>query len=347
LVVASDLRLPAPNSEFEGLFGDGAAALLLSDSQVAVDLEAFYTVTSEFMDTWKTEADHYPRTWEDRFIFTHGYAETVAEAVPRLLAQAHLKPQDFTKLVLYAPDPPRHLQLARRLGFDPRTQLQEPLFSTVGHTGAAFSLMMLVAALEEAKAGDRILLVSYGDGCDAMILGVREGIEGLRKRRGIKGHVASKMLLPNYEKYLRFRDLLEWEAERRPPLTSSLTVLWRERKQILALKGQRCLSCGTVQYPMQRVCTWCQAKDNFEEVRLSDKKGQVFTFSMDELAQAPDLPSAMCIIDLEGGGRFYTVLTDRDPQRIEVGMPVELTFRKIHDGSGIHNYYWKARPVRC
>jgi hypothetical protein len=26
-------------------------------------------------------------------------------------------------------------------------------------------------------------------------------------------------------------------------------------------------------------------------------------------------------------------------------MPVELTFRKYHEGSGLQNYFWKARPL--
>jgi len=98
---------------------------------------------------------------------------------------------------------------------------------------------------------------------------------------------------------------------------------------------------------MQRVCTWCQAKDDFEEIRLSDKKGTIFTFSMDERAMVPDLPNVICIMDFDEGGRFYTRVTDRDPDKMEAGMKVELTFRKMHDGSGIHNYYWLARPVRC
>ena len=38
-------------------------------------------------------------------------------------------------------------------------------------------------------------------------------------------------------------------------------------------------------------------------------------------------------------------LTDVDPEQVEVDMPVELTFRKYHEGSGLQNYFWKARPA--
>jgi len=29
-----------------------------------------------------------------------------------------------------------------------------------------------------------------------------------------------------------------------------------------------------------------------------------------------------------------------------VGMPLEMTFRKLHVVGGIHNYYWKCMPLR-
>ena len=131
------------------------------------------------------------------------------------------------------------------------------------------------------------------------------------------------------------------------PDRTSLSIVARESSQIYSLHGSQCRSCGTIQYPVQRICTQCQVKDDFDEIRLSDRKGTVFTFSMDERAMVPDLPNVLCIVDLEGGGRFYSVMTDRRPQDIRIGMPVELTFRKIHEGSNLYNYYWKTRPVRA
>ena len=94
-------------------------------------------------------------------------------------------------------------------------------------------------------------------------------------------------MLSSYGKYVLFRNLMEWEADRRPPEYASLTQLWKDRKEILALIGNKCRQCGYIQidFPVQRICSWCQAKDDFEPVRLSDKKGSVFTFSMDERAK--------------------------------------------------------------
>ena len=349
MIVVADCRLPAPNSQYEFLFGDGAAAFLIGDSEVSLDIEAAYSVSSEFMDIWKREQDTYLQTWEDRFVLEEGYLKILPQTVSKLMKDYGLAPQDFTKVVFYAPDARRHAQVARRLGFEAKTQVQDSMFAMVGNTGAALAPMMLVAALEEAKSGDRILLASYGDGCDAYIFKVTEQIEKCRGKRGIKHHLESKMMLPSYGKYLQFRNIMEWEPTRLPPQFSSLTEYWHDRKAILALIGNKCEKCGHIQidFPVQRVCSWCQAKDEFEPVRLSGKKGELLTFSMDERAQALDLPSIMCVVDLEGGGRILTQMTDRDLQKVNAGMPVELTFRNMHEGMGFHNYFWKARPIRC
>lgn len=344
MVVASDCRPAEPRSGFETLFGDGAAAFLIGDSDVAVSIDGSYTSSSEFMDVWRLPGERYHRTWESRFVELEGYVAHVQEAVSALFKKYSLTPKDFTKVVLSAPNARRHTEVARKLGFDVNTQLQDPLFNTVGHTGAASAPMMLVAALEEAKPGDKLLFVNYGDGVDAYVLGVTEQIEKIRDRRGIKHHLASKMMLPTYGHYIRFRNLMQ---EERPEGTGQLNVLWRESNQILRFHGHKCRQCGAIQYPMQKVCNYCLAKGDFDEIRLSDKKGPIFTFSMDERAAVPDLPLVVIIVDLEGGGRFFTRLTDRDPKTIDVGMPVELTFRYMYDGAGIHNYFWLARPVRC
>jgi 3-hydroxy-3-methylglutaryl CoA synthase len=347
LIVVSDNRVPAPDSEFEPTFGDGAAAFVLGDSDVAVEIEDSYTISSSFMDTWRREADRYLMTWEDRFIFEEGYQKILPAAVFSLMKRKELTPKDFTKVVLSAPDARRHTAMVRTLGFDAKTQVQDHMFDKTGHTGCASLPMMLVAALEEAKPGDRILLANYSDGADVLILRVTDQIEKVRDRRGIKRHLESKMMLSNYGRYLHFRNLAEWEPERRPPMVSPATVLWRDRNQIVRFHGGKCRQCGTIQYPIQRVCAVCQAKDDYEEVRLSDKKGKLATFAMDERAMVPDLPCVTGIVDFEGGGRYFCTLTDRDPGNIKVGMPVELAFRKVHQGSRTHTYTWMARPIRC
>ena len=40
-------------------------------------------------------------------------------------------------------------------------------------------------------------------------------------------------------------------------------------------------------------------------------------------------------------------LADVDPDGVAIGDPVEMTFRRLNSADGIHNYFWKARPVRA
>lgn len=348
LVVAADCRLPPPNSAFEPMFGDGAAALLIGTEHVMATLEDRVTLSSNFLDIWRRDrGDTYIRAWEDRFIVDKGYTAHLQEAVNGLLKRWQVKPADITKAAFYAPDPRSHANMGRVLGLD-KNQVQEPLFDLLGNTGTPFFMMILVAALEKAKSGDRLLAASYGDGADAWLFRVTECVERVKDRRGMERHLASKMMLPSYGTYLRFRDLMPWEATPLPPPESSANVFYREERALLRGYGHRCNACGHLQFPPQRVCMWCQEKDQFEAVRIVDKRGKLFTFSLDERAVfALDLPNVLVIVDLEEGGRIYGQATDRDSKSLKVGMEMELTFRKFHEGSGFHNYSWKCRPVRC
>lgn len=346
LVTAADCRLGAPQSEFERVFGDGAAALLIGDSDVAVAIESSYTHSDEFVDIWRTKDDTFVRSWEDRFILTEGYTRNTVEAISAIMKKHDLAPKDFNKVIFYAPDARRHTEMARSLGFSVETQVQYPMFDTVGNTGTAFALMMLVAALEEAKPGDRILFVNYGDGCDAYVLRVTEEIRKIKDRQRIKRYLASKRLLPNYERYIRNRGILSMEGQRRPPERSSVPWSWRERDALLRFYGSKCKRCGRLFYPPQRICLYCQSKDQYERVRLSDKRGKLFTFAKDNLALSMDPPLVLNVVDLDEGVRVYCQMTDRDPDEVEIGMPLEFTFRKMHEAAGFINYFWKSRPIR-
>jgi uncharacterized OB-fold protein len=207
--------------------------------------------------------------------------------------------------------------------------------------------MMLVATLEEAKPGDRLLMASYGDGCDAHILQVTDKIRNIKGRRGVRHHLASKMMLPNYERYQELRRLTPvYTPLHHDTSMTSPVALWRERKKNIAFYGVKCKRCGTPQYPPQRVCTFCQAQDEFEDYRFSDKKGKVFTFSYQPAGPVADPPLTYAIVDFDGGGRILSEMTDRDVSRLKLGMPVEMTFRRMRIPPDIHDYFWKCRPVR-
>ena len=347
IICASDVRLAYPNGDKEMSFGDGAAALLIGSSKAIAEIEGSFTRYNELMDVWRSDQDIYVRSWEDTFIYAKGYSSFVPKTVSAALDKFHLTSQDFSRVAFYSPNERQLGAVAKRLGFDLKTQVQDILHSTVGNTGTAMALMSLVAVLEEANANDRLLLASYGDGCDVFILKVTEGIANMKDRRGIKGCLASKQILNNYNKYLNWREHLKTEPPRRVPLERpSAAALLRDNKSGLAFYGVKCLNCGTPQYPPQRVCLNCGSKDKFEDYCFADKIGKVTAFSHDMLGASRDPPITGATIDFEGGGRIKLDMTDRVPEKVSVGMDVEMTFRKLRYVNGIYDYWWKCRPLR-
>jgi uncharacterized OB-fold protein len=238
------------------------------------------------------------------------------------------------------------------MGFAPE-QVQDPLLDNVGNTGAAHAPMVLVAALEAAKAGDRILMVNWGNGCDALLFKATDAIANTPKKRGIKGHLNIKGPMENYGQFMRWRNMVALAPLSRPAGGSvSMSAEWRERHLGLPLYGVRCTKCGTVQLYMRgtsmraHVCLNCQAKDTFEPYRFADKKGKVVSFSHDFLGGGIDPPATRTVVDFEGGGRGLFDMVDRDPAECKVGMDVEMTFRRVGVAPGSNVYFWKCKPVR-
>jgi hydroxymethylglutaryl-CoA synthase len=345
LVVVGDTRMAAPRSALEANLGDGAAAFLLGASEVAAELTAVNTVTDEIIDVWRAEGDPFVHAWEDRFVVDHGYRHSVKEVVKGLLQKTNLKTADFAKLVLYGPDARSHGQLVRELGFNPTNQMQDPLFGKIGNAGAAFAPLLLAAALEDARPGDRLLVVGYGDGAEALVVEVTPQIDKLRDRRAVRWHLGRRGELPSYDIYVRFRNLQATEHDRRAGAGISATKHFRDRDEDLSLLAQKCRKCGQVQYPHQRVCFTCFAKDEFDKIRLSDRIGHLKSFTFDNFAGSPNPPLVATVTDVEGA-RLYLQMTDASPKEAKLDLPVELTFRKMHDAGGTPNYYWKCTPAR-
>ena len=348
LVIASDCRMATAKGSLDRALGDGAVALLVSKDGVVAEVEADYHITDHMLDVWRSADESTVRTWEDRFVIEEGFLRVIPEAISAFMAKNNLTPGDFQKVAYHSIDARRHADLAKIMKFD-AAQVQDPLYGQVGNTGAAYPLMLLVAALEEAKPGDRILVAGYGDGCDVYSVKVGKGIDTVSKeRRGVKKHLEAKRVLKTYDEYLRWRGMISVAGVRRPELGGpSASVLWRETDRIIHMYGSKCRKCGYVQFPAQRVCVECHEKDQMDHVRLSDKPAKVFTYAMDYLSGTTDVPLVIAVIDFEGGGRMLSMMTDREIDQLSVGMPVEMSFRKIRAAGGIHNYYWKSTPVRA
>jgi uncharacterized OB-fold protein len=199
---------------------------------------------------------------------------------------------------------------------------------------------MLAAVLERAKAGDLILVAGYGDGADALLL--RATGAPARTGAGVHRQIEVKRTLPSYGRYARFRKLVRKEPV--PADASSAVIVFRDRRTLLPLYGGKCPRCGTVQFPKHRACIECGDAAGLEAVQLA-RRGTLFTFTHDHLFESPDPPVTHGVVDLDGGGRLYCQLTDCDAEAVGIDMPLELTFRRMHEANGVPHYFWKARPV--
>jgi 3-hydroxy-3-methylglutaryl CoA synthase len=342
LVIASDCRLGAPGSAQEQAFGDGAAAFLIGSEDVVAQFEGAHAFSDEIVDLWRAEGDPFVHSWEERFVVQEGYTPGITEAVRGLCERIAAKPSDFSKAALYAPDARSHAGASAALKLD-RAVLVDPMFGRLGNAGVAFAPLLLAAALESAKPGDRILLASYGDGAAAFAFAVTPHLEKLEPRRGVAWHLGRRRAVASYDKYLKARSLdsKEYVAGRDPGL--SATIHYREREEDVAMKGQRCKRCGGLQFPIQRVCERCFAKDDFELVRLAERIGKVVTYTFDFFFPTPDPPTIVTITDVDGA-RIHLQLVDLAPEDVKIGLPVELVFRRIHQVGGRPNYYWKGVP---
>jgi 3-hydroxy-3-methylglutaryl CoA synthase len=341
LVAGADVRLAAPGSDVEAAWGDGAAAVRVGRGEgVIARLVGAASHTHEFSDVWRLAGARFPEQGDPTFVRAYGYERLMAEAARRLLAETGVAPEAIRRAAVYAPDARLAVPILRSLGLGEGVLPRVPLLTRIGNTGVASPLLALAACLEEAEPGDRILVIGYGSGADALLFEATGRIRTLDRTRGVAAQVAAGRALQHYGKFLLFRRLVETEPVR---AFTGLPVMEREERQDLRLYGQRCAACGAVQYPRRHVCWQCSGKE-LPDHRLS-RRGRVFTFTKDHLVPSPDPPTVMVAADLEGGGRFYTQLTDSDPEAVTFDLPVELTFRRFHEGGGLVNYFWKFRPV--
>src|SRR5206468_9535833 len=132
--------------------------------------------------------------------------------------------------------------------------------------------------------------------------------------RGISWHLARRVELGDYDKYLSFRNLQASDGDRRGGAGVSATVHYRDRNEDISFHGHKCRRCGTMQFPFQRVCFTCFAKDDFEEVRLSDKHGKVLSYTFDFFAGSPDPPLIVTMTETDGGCRLHLQMTDANPK---------------------------------
>jgi 3-hydroxy-3-methylglutaryl CoA synthase/uncharacterized OB-fold protein len=338
LAVLSDVRTGRPMSADERDGSDGAAAFLFGDAAGAIaEVVAEASSTAEFLDRWRIPGSLASGQWEERF-GVEMYVPLAQDAVGRVLAEAGVEQADH--VVISSPHARAAAQLAKAF-----TGRADPQPLGVGYAGAADAGLKLAATLDRAQPGETILVISAADGCDATLLGVTDAIAERRASEPVAAQLDGGRDL-RYAMYLTWRGLIEREPPRRPePERPAGPPSARSEAWKFAFVGSRCEACGFVHVPPVRVCKSCRTVDRMERAPLADRTGRVATFTVDRLAFSPSPPLINVVVDFDGGGRYTVELTDADPDDVQIGTEVAMTFRRLYTSGGVHNYFWKARPI--
>jgi hydroxymethylglutaryl-CoA synthase len=346
LVCASDVVVGAPSGARESQGGDGACAFVTgSDGDAIAKLIARASSTIEILDAWRLPEDRFPKQWEERFT-ADTLAPLIGETVGRALKGAKIDPASLKTVILDGTNPRSMAGLPKMLGLKPE-QIADTLAANVGRTGVAHAGLLLARALDDAAPGDRILVISEADGVDVLVFEVTEKIKSMRPVRKVDRWIASKRNDLAYNSYLKWRGILPFEPPRRPdPERPAGPPMRRHERWKMAFVGNRCTKCNTGHLPPQRVCVKCKAVDQMKEERYADTSCRISTYTVDHLAYSLQPPTVVGILDYEGGGRFSSDITDVDPKEVKIGNTLEMTFRRLFTGQGVHNYFWKARPGR-
>ena len=347
LVTAADMRNGYPKSAQESGFGDGAAAVVVgSGDDLLAEIDYMTFVNEEINDYWRNASQPYTVHAEGRFCDESGYLREVKLVLSKALKETGRQISDFQKVVLVGQNQKLLAKAAAKNGIAPE-QLADTLLANVGDTGAAQALLGLVNALENAQAGDRILLVDYGNGASVTMLTVTGQISRLDGHRQIRRYLDNREELTSYGRFLSWRNIAPAEPGGAFKLPASTAQTWREQRINLRLHGSVCRKCGAALFPINRVCDNCGSLDDYDEFPAADSICKLYTFSVDQYAGRSDDPLLIqAVAENPHGARIYTIMTDFVLDDVKVGMDVEFTFRRMHELGNFPNYFWKLRPLR-
>ena len=222
------------------------------------------------------------------------------------------------------------------------------LAASIGNAGTAQPGILLADVLDRAAPGETVLLVVLADGAAALALRTTEALASHRQPRPVAAQIAAGNSALDYATFLSWRGFLDREPPRRPdPDPVAAPPAQRRADWKFGLTAARCTSCGTRSLPPQRVCQQCHAVDETAPEPLADVPATVTTYTVDRLAYTPSPPVLMVVLDFDGGGRMRCQLTDAAEDEVRIGLRAEMTFRRLATAAGVHNYFWKARPVRA
>ncbi|MFA5140585.1 MAG: hydroxymethylglutaryl-CoA synthase [Elusimicrobiota bacterium] len=165
LGVGADTSQGAPSDALEYSAAAGAAAFLFGSdkTRIVAELLQTYAFMTDTPDFWRREHMHYPKHG-GRFTGEPAYFKHITGAARGIMEKAGAKPSDFRYVVFHQPNGKFPMRAGKMLGFEREQILTGWLVNRLGNTYSGASPLGLTAVLDVAKAGDKILVVSFGSG---------------------------------------------------------------------------------------------------------------------------------------------------------------------------------------
>lgn len=347
LVVSADLRTGLPTSADEASGGDGAAALLVgddSDGPIVAEYVGGAVRTDEFTERWRLPGADRSQSWEERFGEV-AYAPLVTDAWAAALVDCGVAAAAVDDVIITG----LHERAVRRSTADlgvPADRIVDDLSASVGNTATAHPALLLCSVLESVDPGRTIALVVLADGVEVLLFRTTDAIADWSASTPVVDQIRARGTV-SYGQFLTWREMVTVEPPNRPtPSRPSSAAAHRRDDWKFGFVGSRDRSSGMVHMPPARVSERGGAVDDMEQVPMADTLGTVASFTIDRLVYSLSPPVVFAVVDFDGGGRAPLELADVDPVDVVEGMRVEPTFRRLYTAEGIHNYFWKVRPVR-
>jgi hydroxymethylglutaryl-CoA synthase len=211
LSIGMDTAQGRPGDALEYTAASGGAAFILGAADEAVAIyQGSYSFVTDTPDFWRRAEQAYP-SHGDRFTGEPAYFNHTLSAASQLMEMMGTTAHDYTYAVFHQPNVKFPSRAAKMLGFTDKQIETGLLANEIGNVYSGSCMLGLTAILDSAKAGDRILMVSYGSGAgsDAFDLVVTDKIESKRHLAPTTQEYIQRRTEIDYATYTRYRGKLK------------------------------------------------------------------------------------------------------------------------------------------
>ena len=302
--------------------------------------------TAEFLDRWRTPGAAAARVWEERF-GEQVYGPLAEAALADALKEAGLTAGQVDHLIV-AGLPARAVSRTVRAAGVPAEAVVDNRVASIGNAGTAQPGIVLADVLDRAGPDETVLLMVLADGVTALALRTTEALASHRQPQPVAAQIAAGSSALEYATFLSWRGFLDREPPRRPdPDPVAAPPAQRRAAWKFGLVAARCTRCGTRSLPPDRVLPAVPrgGRDGPRAARRRARDRDHLHRGPAGLHAEPAHAHGRCSTSTAAAGcAASSPMTGEDEARI--GLRVEMTFRRMVTAAGVHNYFWKARPIR-